>query len=630
MSMKRNPDITRRDFINGMALSLAAGSTLSPLEILARQSDAGGDYYPPALTGLRGSHAGSFDVAHAVAWAGKKFPIPANLTDDLYDLVVVGGGISGLSAAKFYRDRASRDAKILILDNHDDFGGHAKRNEFNVDGKTLVGYGGSQTIAGPKNYSPVSKQLLIDIGIDVQRFYDFYDQEFYAKRNLTEAIYFDQGKYGVDRVLPNPVGGLFGGPVESAVSESNIRRMPISTEAQDALMTLLQGGVDYLEGKSIAEKEEFLLKITFEKYLQDVVGVPQDLTDILRDQIAPLFGVGWDSLSALQAAKYQNFGTWELGIDTGSIFDSDEPYIHHFPDGNGGLARAQVRDLIPAAVPGQTMESLATARAQYSELDMKRNSVRIRLNSTAVDVRHTPNEKNVDVTYVRDGETFRVRGRHVVLACDNKLIPYICSETPEEQVAAINYATKVPLVLGNVAIRNWRAFDKLGFQSFYSPGDVLFKLMGLDFPVSMGDYRFSPNPDEPIVVQGWYCPAAPGQGLTAKEQHVIGRRKLYEQSFDEFESSIHKQFDGMLGDGGFDAERDIAAITVNRWPHGYAYEYNDYDDPPEYNRYNGPHLKGAAQMGRISIANADASAYAYVNGAIDAADRAVNEQIADS
>jgi spermidine dehydrogenase len=160
--------------------------------------------------------------------------------------------------------------------------------------------------------------------------------------------------------------------------------------------------------------------------------------------------------------------------------------------------------------------------------------VRIRLNSTAVDVRHTPNEKNVDVTYVRDGETFRVRGRHVVLACDNKLIPYICSETPEEQVAAINYATKVPLVLGNVAIRNWRAFDKLGFQSFYSPGDVLFKLI---------------------------------------------------------------QFDGMLGDGGFDAERDIAAITVNRWPHGYAYEYNDYDDPPEYNRYNGPHLKGCRADG---------------------------------
>ena len=111
---------------------------------------------------------------------------------------------------------------------------------------------------------------------------------------------------------------------------------------------------------------------------------------------------------------------------------------------------------------------------------------------------------------------------------------------------------------------------------------------------------------------------------------MIGRRKLYEQTFDEFESSIYQQFDGMLGAGGFDAERDIAAITINRWPHGYAYEYADYADPPEYDRYNGPHLKGAAQIGRISIANSDASAYAYVDGAIDAADRAVNEQIADA
>ena len=628
--MTKHLNISRRDFLNGVALSIAAGSSLSPLEILARESGAGSEYYPPALTGLRGSHVGSFEVAHAMSWAGTKFPAPSELTDDHYDLVVVGGGISGLSAAKFYRDRVGRAVKILILDNHDDFGGHAKRNEFNVDGKTLVGYGGSQTIDGPANYSAVSKQLLVDIGIDVQRFYDFYDQEFYAKRNLSEALYFDKGKYGVDRVLPSPLGGFFGEPIEDAVTEANFRRMPISTEAQDAFMMLLQGGVDYLEGKSIEEKTGFLRSITYEKFLQDVVGVPADVTDIFRDQIGPIWGVGWDSLSALQAAKFEHFGTRELGIEPGSVSGSDEPYIHHFPDGNAGVARALMRELIPAAVPGSTMESLATARARYSELDKKSNSLRIRLNSTAVDVKHTADEKNVDVTYVSDGDTYRVRGRHVVLACYNNLIPYICSETPEEQVVAIRYATKVPLVVGNVAIRNWRAFDKMGYQSFYSPGDVLFKHMGLDFPVSMGDYRFSSNPDEPIVVQCWYCPAAPSQGLTAKEQHVIGRRTLYELSFDDFEASIYTQFDGMLGEGGFDAERDIAAITVNRWPHGYAYEYNDYDDPPEYNRYNGPHLAGAAQMGRISIANSDASAYAYVNGAVDAADRAVNEQIAET
>lgn len=623
-------DITRRDFMNGVALSLAAGTTLSPLEILARQSGESNEYYPPALTGLRGSHVGSFEVAHAISRGGIKYPMPRMLTDDLYDLVVVGGGISGLAAAKFYRDRVGRDVKILILDNHDDFGGHAKRNEFNVDGKTLVGYGGTQTITNPSKYSRVSKQLLIDVGIDVQRFYDFYDQEFYAKRRLGAALYFDKSKYGVDRVLPSPTGGFFGEPTEEAMTEANFRRMPISEKAQNDFMRLMQGGVDYLEGKSIAEKKEILRGITFEEYLQDYADVSEEVTDIFRDEIAPLWGVGWDALSALQAAKYQHFGTWELGIEPEAILDDEEPHIFHFPDGVAGLTRAQVRDLVPTAMPGNTMESLATARARYAELDKQSNAIRIRLNSTAVDVRHTADERNVDVTYVKDGDTFRVRGKHVVLACYNNLIPYICPETPAEQVAAIRYATKVPLVLGNVAIRNWRAFDNMGYQAFYSPGDVLFKMMDLDFPVSMGDYRFSSGPDEPIVVQGWYCPAAPGQGLKAKEQHVIGRRKLYEQSFDEFEASIYSQFDGMLGEGGFDAERDIAAITINRWPHGYAYEYNDYADPPEYGRYNGPHLAGAAQIGRISIANSDASGYAYVNGAVDAADRAVNEQIASS
>jgi spermidine dehydrogenase len=626
--VKAKIEITRRDFMNGMALSLAAGTTLSPLEVLAMQGKGNNPYYPPSLIGLRGSHAGSFEVAHAVAWGGTTFPTPSEPTDDLYDLVVVGGGISGLSAAKFYRDRIGRDVKILVLDNHDDFGGHATRNEFDVDGKTLVGYGGSQTIDGPKNYSPVAKKLLTDVSIDVQRFYEYFDQEFYKDRKLGDAIFFDEKTYGVDRVLPSPLRGFFADAPSDAVAESNIRQMPISREAQDALLELLKGGIDYLHGMSEKDRLELLSSISYVDFLQEYAGAPADLTAILRDTILPGWGVGWDALSALQATYSQNFGTEELGVEAKSFFGSDEPYIFHFPDGNAGVARALVRDLIPRAVPGGTMESLATARASYSELDKRAAPVRIRLNSTAVNVRNADNL--VDVTYVSEGATHRVRGKHVIMACYNNIIPHICPETPEKQIEAIKYASKVPLVVGNVAIRNWRAFDKMGYQRFYSPGDVLFKSMGLDFPVSMGDYKFSANPDEPIVVQGWYVPSVPGEGLTSRQQHEAGRRVLYEQTFDEFETSIYQQFDAMLGRGGFDAERDIAAITVNRWPHGYAYEYSEIGTPPDWGKDKGPHIEGRAQIGRISIANSDASAYAYVNGAIDAADRAVDEQIANA
>ena len=287
-----------------------------------------------------------------------------------------------------------------------------------------------------------------------------------------------------------------------------------------------------------------------------------------------------------------------------------------------------MRNLISEAVPGDSMESLATASCDYAKLDQRSAPVRIRLNCTAVDVRHTPDEKNVDVTYVHKGNSYRVRSKHVIMACYNDMIPHICPETPQKQVEAINFATKVPLVVGNVAIRNWRAFQELGYNQFYSPGNVYFKDMGLDFPVSMGDYPFSANPDEPIVVQGWYVPTMPGHGLTARQQYKAGRRTLYEKTFEDFENSIVEQFNGMLGGGGFDAERDIAGITVNRWPHGYAYEYVEIGTPPDWGKHKGPHIEGSAQIGRIPIANSDATGYAYVNGAVDAADRAASEQLA--
>jgi spermidine dehydrogenase len=276
------------------------------------------------------------------------------------------------------------------------------------------------------------------------------------------------------------------------------------------------------------------------------------------------------------------------------------------------------------------MEDLVLARVDYSLLDLAANKTRIRLNSTAVDVRHAAGDQAVDVTYVAGGKPWRVRGRHAILACYNNIVPYLCPEVSAAQREAIAAVTKVPLVYISVAVRNWKAFENLGYRSFYIPQGILMHSFGMDFPVSMGGYEFTQKSSEPTVIHGTYCPTVPDQGLTEREQHVAGRRHLYEMSFADFERDIVRQMSGALGSGGFDAERDLAAITVNRWPHGYAYEYNELFDPPEWSRASGPHQIGAAQIGRISIANSDASAYAYVNGAIDAADRAVNEQTRNS
>ena len=614
--------------MNGVAMSLTASTALSPFELLAMNHQSSTkSLYPPELLGMRGNHPGSFEIAHALSRNGARWAEPTNQTDPDYDLVVVGGGISGLSAAYFYKQRHGENSRILIIDNHDDFGGHAKRNEFTVNGKQLIGYGGSQSIADPNSWSSVGKKLLKDVGIHTERFYDHFDGNYFKDRKLGRGLYFSRDQYGKDFVSDNILGKEIKHNDQEIINIINA--YPIAKDSKTALFKLLSETENYLEGMGSQEDIINLLRQTsYSDYLRQYVNVPEEVVLLYRDMSRGLWGIGWDALSALDAYKSQMPGT--LGLDlkiAEQNYDRDEPYIFHFPDGNAGFARSIVRKLIPSAIPGRTMEDLVKARVDYSRLDLDSSMVRIRLNSSAIKVQHTPSEKAVDVTYINDGRSYRVRSANVIMACYNNIIPDICPEMPQIQKEAISYATKMPLVYISIAVRNWNAFSNLGYRSFYIPQPSLMHSFGLDFPVSMGGYNFTQNPDEPTVIHGTHVPLDPDKGLNAREQCIAGRTKLYEMSFDYFENKIVSQMTGALGDGGFDAERDISAITVNRWPHGYAYEYLDYSDPVEFNENNGPHIAGRAQMGRISIANSDASASAYLTGAIDAADRAVNEQL---
>ena len=630
--MRKKLNINRRDFINGFALSLTAGTTLSPFELLANDNLAlSSTYYPPSMTGMRGSHKGSYEVAHSLAWAGTKFDEPKHQTDTEYDLIVVGGGLSGLSAAYFYRQRYGKDAKILVIDNHDDFGGHAKRNEFIVDGEKLIGYGGSQSIDTPSSYSAPAKKLLKDIGVITERFYDYYDQDFFGARNLKRGLYFSNDLYGKDHVVENLLRAHLDKNDNDLIDI--LSTFPLANESKKALINLLRSKKNYLQHEpSLAKRIALMRATSYSDFLRKFIEVPEEVVLLYRDSHRGLWGVGWDALSTLEAYKANMPGTRYLDLEVKSanphnMYDREEPYIFHFPDGNAGVARALVNKLIPDSMSVDTMEAQVKAKVNYNALDLKSSKVRIRLNSSVVKVEHTSNQKSVNVVYINNGKSYRVVGRHVVMACYNNMLPHLCPELPIEQKEALNYATKIPLVYISIAVRNWRAFSNLGFHSITIPQPKLMHSFGLDFPVSMGDYNFPQNPNQPTILHGTYVPTDPDKGLSAKEQAINGRRQLYEISFAQFEHDIIEQMQGSLKGGGFDAERDIAGITVNRWPHGYAWEYNDYSDPAEYNPYNGPHIKGRARIGRISIANSDASAYAYVDGAIDAADRAVNEQL---
>jgi len=626
--MADRQEITRRDFLSGMALSLAAGTSMTPLDILAQEQRAAGAY-PPALTGLRGSHVGSFEVAHAVALAGARYDRPKEPVDGTYDLVVVGGGISGLAAAYFYRQR--RGGRVLVLDNHDDFGGHAKRNEFTVDGRTLVSYGGSQSLESPSLYSDVAKQLLEDVGIDVGRFYEYFDRGWSQRRGLTRGIYFSRDAYGRDVTAESALWDYGRAPDFSRMGEI-VAGYPISDTAKAALIDLMSSEEDYLAELDNESKIRLLGRMSYSDFLRRHVGMPEEVVTLVRDTVRGYWGLGLDAISALEGYRYEQPGTRGLDIDLGhetgaSLWQSEEPYIFHFPDGNAGVARALVRALVPGELAGTTMEDLVAGRVDYSALDEAGADTRIRLNATAIDVRHAADQSLVEVAYIRQGRPELVRGKHVVLACYNSVIPHICGEVTGTQAEALGYATKTPLAYINIAVRNWRPFAELGMDGIYVPQPALMHSFGLDFPVSVGDYRFAQGPDEPTVLHGSFAGTAPDQGMTAREQNRAGQQRILAMSFDDFESATIRQLDGALGGAGFDPDRDIAAITVNRWPHGYAYEYSELFDPWEYGRDNGPHVVGRQRIGRISVANSDSEAYAYVNGAIDAADRAVREQL---
>jgi spermidine dehydrogenase len=620
-----NRRITRRNFLNGVAVGIGAlGYGRVPGLASSLQSDpavASAEAYPPSLTGMRGLAPGSYDVAHSLR-DGAFWESAGTLGDshEIYDLVVVGGGISGLAAAYFYRKHAGAQSRILILDNNDDFGGHARRNEFRVGGRLLLSNGGTQSIESPSDYSQVAKEVLNDLGVHMKAFHKAYDQKLYS--HLGTGCFFDKDTFGEDRL----VAGMGSTPWPEFLKKS-----PLPQKVKQEIARLYLEKKDYLAGLSKPEKHARLAKISYADFLTQICKADPAVLPFFQSYPNDLFAVGIDAVSALACYRnpddyraYQYAGFEGLGL--GGDEEKEEPYIFHFPDGNASIARLLVRSLIPEAVPGRTMEDVVTARADYSKLDQSSSPIRIRLNSTAVRAHHSgsaDSAKDVEVAYVQEGKLKSVRGTCCILACYNGMVPYLCSELPEKQKEALHYGVKEPFIYTHVAIRNWTAFQKLGIRQILAPGSYHTFTM-LDFPVSLGGYQFPSKPQEPMVLFMLRTPCKPG--LPRREQYRMGRFELMGTPFSEFERNIREQLNRMLGLAGFDSARDIAAITVNRWAHGYAYEYDSLFDQhwaPEER----PCVVGRKQFGRISIANSDAGASAYTNVAIDQAYRAVQEQL---
>jgi spermidine dehydrogenase len=632
LGMRR--DITRRDFVSGVSVALSGSLALpwARTEALAgpvtpeRSLQAMGAGYPPTRTGMRGSHEGSYEVAHQLV-GGTRWDSPVE-TGERYDLIVVGGGISGLAAAWFYRE-AVPEARILILDNHDDFGGHAKRNEFLLDGRMLLSHGGTVYIEDLNWYSAAAQRLIRGIGIDVSRHSEFVDRDLYRSLGMRRSVFFDREIFGTDRLV---VGE--GRPSWRAF----VQRTPLSERAREDLVRIHESNIDYLAHLDLDEKVGYLRRTSYEDYLLDIVKISPEAVSFLETDND--WAIGYDAISAWVGAGSGWAGTRDLalGEDAGETASSQEPSFFEFPDGNASIARLLVRSLIPDVAPGTTMEDVVTARFDYGKLDREGSPIRLRLESTAVRVGHRGDPRSaeeVEVAYVRDGYAQRVRAGRCVLACYNSIIPHICEELPQTQKRALSNALKSPLVYANVLIRNWTAFANLRVRAVRCPGGY-FDVVVLTSPISIGGYQHARTPDEPIVVRMWRAPLVPeARGRTAAEQWRVGRQALLTTTFEDFEREIRDQLGRILSAGGFDPARDIEAITVNRWPHGYAYGHDPEtgrvawmidEIPPE----RAPWVAASQSFGRIAIANSDALANAMTEGAIGAAAQAVEALVTGS
>ncbi len=625
--------ITRRDFVNGMAVGI---SVLGASSIGSAQDQPAN--YPPERTGLRGSHSGSFEAIHSLRdgtfWKNAGKPVD---THEAYDLVVVGGGISGLSAAYFFRAQAGPSARILILENHDDFGGHAKRNEFHMGGRMQLINGGTVGIDSPTPYSKEADGLLTSLGVDPRALAAKYrGGNGTAALGLEGSMFFDKETFGEDRLVVGTPGGRRRSGATGSGWKEFLAKTPLSPQVQRDIVRLQEENIDYMPGLTQAEKKDKLWRMSYKDFLLNVAKVDPGVIPIYQTRTQGEWGVGIDAEPALDCWAQRMPGFQGMGLEQGggphmsftaAGYANGGSYNFHFPDGNASIARLLVRSLIPGVMPGSTAEDIVTAKAAYDRLDRADSPVRIRLNSPVVRVRHEGNPasaKEVEVSYVSGKNVHTVRAKGCVLASWMTVAPYLCPELPAKQKEAMHYLVKVPLVYTRVGIRNWTSFQKLGISGASSPG-MYHTGVNLNFGPEMGGYVPTKAPQEPIILAMTKTPCKPG--LPVREQHKAGRNELLTTSFDTFERNIRDQLVRILGGGGFDPARDVEAITVNRWPHGYGYEYNPLFDP-EWAPGEAPHEIGRKQFGRITFANSDAAATAYTDAAINQAYRAVHELLA--
>src|SRR5271165_4847882 len=621
-----NREITRRDFLNGALAGSGAvllGSAL-PMQLLARDAAMSppdddwtgyggvGDY-----ANSNGNTAAVFEAGHQIR-DGVFESLSASVIDagETYDCVVVGGGISGLAAALLFQRKAGEGKTCLVLDNHPIFGGEAKRNEFLVDGHRLIGHQGSALFWAPYPHSFIAR-FYDSIGLKAPRL----EYQKWAgpapEIPLARTPYLGSEPYGLyfGPKFGQPQGVWVTDPWGEKSGRTKLEGAPISAKAREELLRYQSADSASAQkpqyrGDTISRR---LDTITLEDHMMERYGMSRETIRTFSPDEGGGFGLGPDALSGYTAYAFDELGP------------IPEDGTQMFPDGNSGIARLIAKTLIPESISGSTsLEDVCRKPVNFAALDRAGAAVRIRLDSTAVWVKHDGDpgkSESVTVAYTRGGKAYRVKARSVVMAGGSWTTRHIVRDLPEDRKEAYSHFHRSPCMVANVAVRNWRFLYKMGIsgcQWFEGLGSYLqvrkLAVCGADSPTI--------GPDSPVVLAIKVLYTYPGK--TAEEQGHMGRAEMISTPFRDYERQIRQQFTDMFARSGFDASRDIAGIILNRWGHAYASPAPGFYFGKDGKPAPGDVLR-AAPFGRITFANTDLSGAPDHKSSILEADRAVEQ-----
>ena len=615
--------ITRRDFVYGSSLFLsgtfAGGSNASDAAINSKYDysfDVGTDWYGPGGVGDYASSHGNnpelIKAAHKIRSGDYETNSYETIkTDEEFDLVVVGGGFSGLSAA-YHFNRLNPSGRVLIIDNHPIFGGEAKRNDFVVDGYHISGPQGSNDFAlptingGPDDYFSA---------LNMPREFEYLKPQGLASEMKIPIDNFDHMTWYEHKF---DAGHFFRGaktPWVKDVWDSGLNSTPWSAELKQAFTRVR--AINITENKK-HNNDQWLDSITLKSYYENVLGMPPEVTSFYDPIMASIIGFGCDALSAYWGKYFEMPGF----LKTSQI---KAPFLQSFPGGNTGIARHFIKKLIPNAIKGNSTEDILFNPVNFSQLDKDTSSIRIRLNSTAVNVHHIGNEKEqgrVQVTYNNKNKLYQVKSKTVVMASGGWVNRRILRDLPAKYHEAYNKINHSPVLVANVALTNWRFLERLGISAAFWTEGIGFTC-NIRRPMIVGGKSQPLDPDKPIVMT-FYIPIIK-PGLQAREQGALCRAELLTKSFNDYEREIREQMTSMFSAGGFDPTRDIAGIILNRWGHAYVNPGLNFIHTKDGSETPSDILRQS--YGRIAIGHSELRGHQYWNGAAGEGRRAVESLI---